>query len=107
MPRIIHQRCFNHARRAAAARCPGCARFYCRECVTEHEGRVLCAECIEQRMVKARSRAGLRDALMRAFLMFIGFLTAWFFFYYIGQTLLALPDAFHDGTIWQTGWVGK
>ena len=107
MSRIIHQRCFNHARRAAAARCPECTRFYCRECVTEHEGRVLCAECIEKHKGKAKSRAGLRDILARTFLLFIGFMTAWFFFFYIGQTLLALPDAFHDGTIWEAGWMNK
>ncbi len=49
------KRCFNHAGREAAARCPGCRRFYCRECVTEHDGRVLCAECLRRRAHDARA----------------------------------------------------
>jgi hypothetical protein len=107
MPENIQQRCSNHARRAAAARCPGCARFFCRECITEHEGRVLCAACIGKQLEKAEAQTGFFSRVTVTVFIFLGFLTAWFFFYYTGQSLLALPDAFHDGTLWQTGWMDK
>ena len=42
------QRCFNHAHREAAARCPECTHFYCRECITEHDDRVICAACLRK-----------------------------------------------------------
>jgi hypothetical protein len=33
-----------------------------------------------------------------------GFLLLWGTFFLIGQLLLAIPHAFHEGTIWQTPW---
>jgi hypothetical protein len=43
MQDITQQRCLNHMLREAVARCPECSRFFCRECITEHEDKVLCA----------------------------------------------------------------
>lgn len=43
---IAHQRCWNHAAREASCRCPACKHFFCRECVTEHDTRLLCASCV-------------------------------------------------------------
>ena len=43
MEDLVHQRCFNHMLREAVACCPECRRYFCRECVTEHEDKVLCA----------------------------------------------------------------
>jgi late competence protein required for DNA uptake (superfamily II DNA/RNA helicase) len=43
---LSQQRCWTHAQREAVSRCPACARFYCRECVTEHGGRLLCRACL-------------------------------------------------------------
>lgn len=34
----------------------------------------------------------------------LGFILLWGVFYVIGQILLAIPHAFHEGTIWQTPW---
>jgi len=39
-------RCRRHPERPAAARCPECGEPHCRECVVEHEGRILCAACL-------------------------------------------------------------
>ena len=39
-------RCRRHPDRPAAARCPECGEAHCRECVVEHEGRILCAACL-------------------------------------------------------------
>ena len=46
MDDLLHQRCFNHMLREAVACCPECRRYFCRECVTEHEDKVLCAACL-------------------------------------------------------------
>lgn len=34
----------------------------------------------------------------------IGFLILWGVFYCSGRMLLAIPDAFHEGTLWEEGW---
>jgi len=105
MPTTAQQRCFNHAAREAAARCPECRRFFCRECVTEHQDRVVCAACLkklaERPGARARSFAGLKHTLQCA----AGLLIAWFFFFLIGQSLLRLPDSFHEGEVWQVPWI--
>jgi len=46
-PNVIRLRCFYHDFREAACRCPICQRYFCRECVTEHDDRVLCVECLK------------------------------------------------------------
>jgi hypothetical protein len=44
---------------------------------------------------------------LRATQGLFGLLVAWFFFYLIGTALLALPTAFHEGTLWQVNWEDK
>jgi hypothetical protein len=36
-----------------------------------------------------------------------GWVLAWFFFYLIGETLLALPTSFHEGTLWKAEWLER
>ena len=101
MTALAHQRCFNHALREAAARCPGCGNFFCRECVTEHDDRVLCAACLKKTV---RTPLAQRLAFAKIFRLaqFGGaVLLAWFFFFLIGAGLLKLPNTFHAGTLWQ------
>lgn len=98
---LTTQRCANHPHREAAARCPECGRFFCRECVVEHESRVLCASCLAAVLQPPR-KGGLRvlGFLGRAARVVAGFLVLWFFFYYLGRILLAIPTSFHEGTVW-------
>ena len=104
MSNLAQQRCFNHAVREAVARCPECKRFFCRECITEHEDRVLCTSCLKKLSKRAspqrRAFAGLRRIAQCAF----GIVLAWFFFFLIGEVLVRLPDSFHEGTVWQIPW---
>ncbi|HYT61311.1 MAG TPA: hypothetical protein VEL06_14140 [Haliangiales bacterium] len=101
MMTLTHQRCLNHEFREAVARCPECKQFFCRECITEHEDRVVCAACLKK---LARTRVGRRlrfAGLAGASQFLLGVLTAWLFFYFVGRSLLAIPDSFHEGTVWR------
>lgn len=104
----IQQHCYHHAGREAVARCPGCGHYFCRECVTEHDDRMLCSTCLAQ---LSDARAGRGRRRMEAWSVFmqgaIGVSLLWYLFYLIGQVLLSIPHAFHDGTIWQAGWWRK
>jgi hypothetical protein len=95
------KRCGNHWQREAVARCPGCGRFFCRECVTEHEDRLLCANCLRRQISREQSKSRKMVYVLRAFQMFTGLLLIWIFFYYLGQALLLMPDEFHEGTLWK------
>lgn len=101
---LIHQRCFNHSLREAAARCPECARFYCRECITEHEDRVICASCLAKLVKKPLTQRAAFVGIIRSFQLFTGLVIACLFFYLVGRTLLSIDASVHEGTIWKGGW---
>jgi hypothetical protein len=99
---LAHQRCFNHVQREAVAKCPVCSQFYCRECITEHDDRVICAACLAKiSQAPLRSQRTLAS-LRRLAVGLLGLIVVWFFFYLIGQALLAIPSSFHEGTMWQS-----
>jgi hypothetical protein len=91
MTSLIDQRCLNHPAREAVVRCPACLRFFCRECVTEHDGRMICASCAAGATPEAApaSSAGRWIAGAGA-----GFLIAWLIFYYLGVMLARIPSDF-------------
>jgi hypothetical protein len=107
MQNLTHQRCFNHAEREAVARCPECGRFFCRECVTEHEDRVLCSTCLTKlaRVPLAKHPAFIKTVRLAQCLA--GLLAAWFFFFLIGHGLVKIPSSFHEGTLWHADWVDR
>src|SRR5215510_6104048 len=53
--RLRHARCLFHPLREAAARCPHCGGTFCRECVTDEEGRLACPPCL-RRMARPPAR---------------------------------------------------
>jgi hypothetical protein len=97
---MIQQRCFHHEFREAASRCPMCHRYFCRECVTEHEGRVLCAECLKKAVAGETAAGGGLRRVFGALLPIAGLLIAWLFFYAVGRTLQLVPVEVHDGAVW-------
>jgi hypothetical protein len=98
---LAKERCFHHAGREAVARCPGCGRFFCRECVTEHEDRILCAGCLA-REPGGGARAGSRlRPLAVALSAGLSLLFLWWCLWLGGRLLLAIPSSFHDGTLWK------
>jgi hypothetical protein len=100
MPPLLHQRCLNHVTREAAARCPECKRFFCRECITEHEGKVICAECLTTQSASSSKGPRRVAEIARGGAMTVGLGLVWLFFYYFGRLLLSIPSSFHEGTIW-------
>jgi len=105
MQNLTQQRCYHHLRREAVVRCPQCRRYFCRECVTEHDDRMLCSGCLAQLTGGQAQRSGRwfhgLGLLVQGVL---GFTLLWYAFYLVGLMLLAIPDSFHEGTIWQTSW---
>lgn len=101
LPETIHQRCFHHEFREAASRCPVCLRYFCRECVTEHDDRVICTECLKK-LAPAGEKRRVRRSAVRFVLVCAGLLAAWIWFYAVGRTLLLIPAAVHDGTAWES-----
>jgi len=45
---LRHARCLFHPPREAAARCPRCGGTFCRECVTDEEGKLACPPCLRR-----------------------------------------------------------
>ncbi len=104
MQPIAAQRCHFHLDREAVARCPECGGFFCRECVTEHDDRVVCASCLKKLAQKTGERPARFAPVFRAAQIAFGVLVLWMFFYFAGRTLLATPSSFHEGTIWRSGF---
>ena len=103
---LEHRRCAHHGEREAVARCPQCGRFFCRECIAEHAGRVLCAGCLASSEHEGRRRSAALRGLAPAIQFALGLFLIWGCFFYLGQVLMAIPAEFHEGTIWQSGWWG-
>lgn len=97
MNTLVRQRCFNHAGREAAARCLECGRFYCRECVTEHDDRLLCALCIAARAGSFTTKRRRMAVLGPLFSLALGFVLLFLVFYYTGLGLMWLGSTFHPG----------
>lgn len=98
---LSQQRCFNHATREAAARCLECQRYFCRECVTEHEDRLICAACLKKLAAITEERRRWWAAAVPVCEVLGGIVVAWLFFYSLGSMLLRVPSDFHDGTVWK------
>ena len=84
-------------------RCPSCQSFFCRECATEHDGRLLCAQCLAtltSAAAKPKGRPGLRAFAATAgwtLAALGGLLFTWLVFYYFGAALARAPFDFHTG----------
>jgi hypothetical protein len=93
--------CLNHPRREEAARCTSCGRPFCRECVTEFEGRMVCSACHLEKSKVAEKPP--RDwAIVTASLQFvIGLAVLWLSVWMLGRVLLSIPSEFHEGTTWE------
>jgi hypothetical protein len=97
----LQQRCWNHEGREAVCRCPECGRSFCRECVSEHQARLLCAACLAR---VARASAPKRSPLRRLappLLGLAGMLLAWVVLFGAGESIIILAERAEQAS-WQS-----
>ncbi|HSI87331.1 MAG: rhomboid family protein [Candidatus Methylacidiphilales bacterium] len=101
---LSRQRCAYHTSREAVARCPECRRFYCRECVTEHDDRLLCASCLKKAAAREDEvKPSAAFAYIRSGLgVVLGFGVAWMFFAMLLVFLASLPTSFDFSETWNS-----
>lgn len=104
---LSQQRCFNHFQREAVARCLECGQFYCRECIAEHDDRIVCAACLAKLAAQPKLSRRRMAGFFRICAGAGGVLLLWFFFYLAGEGLLAIPSSFHEGTLWRESWLDE
>jgi hypothetical protein len=97
----IHQRCWNHEAREAVCRCPECGRSFCRECVTEHAARLLCASCLKVLAQTGQSRQGGLRRLLPAGMLVGGILLAWLVFFGAGAAFNLFASRLEQSS-WQS-----
>lgn len=101
---IAAQPCRNHPSREAVARCPECTQFFCRECITEHDDRIICSACLKKLTAKSEKKPRNLAPLARILAALVGFFLAWMFFFFVGRVLVNLPSSYHESAIWKASW---
>jgi hypothetical protein len=99
--RVADQRCLRHTSREAVARCPQCRYFFCRECIAEHDDRVLCADCLAKMLLPSEKRGSAVGQVVSVAFGLVGIAIAWGFFNIMGQLLARAPASFHEGSVWE------
>lgn len=89
---LAHERCLRHDLREAAGRCPACRRYYCRECLTEHDHRLLCVTCLAQ--LQSATPAPAQPWRWDYAYPLVGMLIAFTLLYWLGQTLILATTEF-------------
>ena len=96
MTQFSQQRCFVHPSREAVSLCLECRRAFCRECVVDHGGRLICAACLAR--LSAPVKRGNRVARKLVSTVGTGFaiLLCWILFYMAGRVLMLAEPAHHS-----------
>ncbi|MDP7397495.1 MAG: rhomboid family protein [Lentisphaeria bacterium] len=94
-----HLDCRNHAGRKVVAHCRHCTQALCRECVTEHNNRMLCENCLRGVSQPVAAESKRRNAAIAA-VAAAGCLLLWLFFLATGQILAHAPSVFHRFVPW-------
>lgn len=100
-PPLQRATCLNHPRREAAARCTACAQPFCRECVTELDGRMVCGACHRAKVATKEKAPKDWFALTASLQAVLGLALLWSTAWFLGRLLLSTPSEFHEGRIWQ------
>jgi uncharacterized paraquat-inducible protein A len=96
---VAKRRCRNHIERQAACRCPGCGFDFCRECVTEHDERLLCSRCMAQ--LTGSIQEPSRSAALRTLAQAVaGIVAAFLFFFLAGELTSMVVSPSHEVRAW-------
>jgi hypothetical protein len=95
---LAARRCLVHPDREAAARCPSCHQYYCRECVVEHDTRFLCAACLQRAIEAGGIPRSARFDWLSPLRLLLGFAGAYVSLYVIERILLLIPVNVYNGT---------
>jgi hypothetical protein len=98
---VARAACFQHPQREAAARCVGCGKPFCRECITALDRRMYCASCFKEKTEKKTKRKRDWFVLTTSVQFVFGLLLLWLTAYLVGRALVDLPTSFHEGTVWE------
>ena len=98
MAALIHQRCLYHASREAVSLCLDCRHYFCRECVTEHSGKLICSSCLAK-LVATVPASKNSDWRYWSLWAFGGLLLCWIVQYYLGWALTQIPSAIHQSKL--------
>ncbi len=95
--------CNNHSQREAVAICPECSSPFCRECITEHEYRVICAGCLSKISASSETAAKKKHTLpyIPVFPLIqaaAGLALTYTLFHATGDLLARLPTTYHEGS---------
>ena len=80
---LAAKRCFNHSVREAVAKCLDCGNFFCRECITEHDARFICCNCLGKSTEDAKPGSNALATLATVALSMVGLIILWLFFFFI------------------------
>ncbi len=95
---LEQQVCSIHPEREAVARCPGCHRYFSREYVAEHEGKMLCTFCLDKLVGSEKKTTGSWASMTLTMLVgAAGVMSMCLIFILVGHVLSSLPDSFHTG----------
>ena len=98
---ISRSRCYNHPTREAVALCTVTGKPYCRECIVEHEGKMVAAHVVADLLAEPEQTSDSRWKRGRQWLVSgISLLVLWYGFFLLGRLLLSIPSRFHEGNFW-------
>lgn len=80
-------------------RCPGCGRYYCRECASEHDGRYLCLSCLKAATPDDTPRRNVLRPLGKTAALLVALYVLWQSFFNAGYLLLQVPSESHDAAV--------
>ena len=94
--------CLNHPKREAAAQCTSCGKPFCRECVTELDGRMVCGPCYRKQVQRVEKPQRDWFAVTTTLQALAGAGVLWFTSWVVGQALLNIKSSFHEGIVWES-----
>ena len=93
---LKHRRCLNHAEREASARCPICKNDFCRECITEHKGKMLCVNCLKESTKKKKNHKKLFTPIFYTLLLALTLIIIFLCFVSMGREIAFREISKHD-----------